>query len=189
MQARARRLAGPLSGRGAAGDVGRRDAGEPARTALRWWWSCSGRPGRSRGGANAQGRAEIRHRPAQHRHRGMRRERHQASHLAPARQHLLRRARLRADAGAGAQARNRQRPCHRRADQGGRLRATAVRPAPHAGRQLSARRRHPRAQRCDHRHHWPGRDRARDCAPRRGLRHARALSSAHAARPRPRSAN
>ena len=59
-------------------------------------------------------------------------------------------------------------------------RAAPVRPPPHAGRQLSARRRHACAQRCDHRHHWPRRDRARDCAARHSVRHARALSPAHA---------
>ena len=82
-------------------------------------------PRRSRGGDAAQGRAEIRHRPPQHRHRRLRGERHQAAHAAPARQHLLRRACLRADADAGAQARRTRRPRHRRAHQGRARRRSA----------------------------------------------------------------
>ena len=54
---------GALSGRGADGDVRRRDAREPARTASRWW-SKSFRVGRDDLAAapQAQGGAEIRHR-------------------------------------------------------------------------------------------------------------------------------
>ena len=77
----------------------------------------------------AQGRAEIRHGLAQHRHRRLRRERHQAAHAAASRQHLLRRARLRADADAGAEARRARRPGHRRTHRGRPRRLPAVRAA------------------------------------------------------------
>ena len=146
-------------------------------------------PGRSRRGAQAQGGAEIRHGLAQHRHRRLRREGRQAAHAAPPRQHFLRRARLRADADAGAQARRARRPRHRRADRGRPGRLPAVRPPPHARRQLRPRRRHPRAQRCDHRHHWPRRDRARDCRSRAGPSTCTCSTTSARARRKPRSAN
>ena len=127
--------------------------------------------------------------PAQHRHRRLRRDGHQASHAAPARQHFLRRACVRADADAGAQARELDGlvTVERIKAAGLRYRPFDRRHTP--GSNYAAPRRHTRAQWCDHRHHWLGRDRPRDCLTRRGLRHARALSPAHAPCPRPRSAN
>ena len=98
------------------------------------------RPRRSRRRAEAQGGAEIRHRAAQHRRRGLRRQGHQASHVAPPRQHLLRRARLRADADAGAQARRTRWARHASSASRPRpARLPAVPPPPHARRQLRPR--------------------------------------------------
>ena len=75
------------------------------------------------------------------------------------------------------------------ADQGGRTRCRPFDRRHTPGGNYPAPRRHARAQRCDHRHHWPRRDRTRDCAARPGLRHARALPSAHPRAGEPRSAS
>ncbi len=88
------------------------------------------------------------------------RKRHKAAHAAPTRQHLLRRARTSADADAGAQA-GRTRlawsPSKRiKARQG----ASKPFHTPHRRAATSLRLgRHQSTERCDHRHHWPRRDR------------------------------
>ncbi len=118
---------------------------------------------------------------ARHRHRRLRRARHPRADHPPARQHRLRRAHARADAGAGAQAQPHDRPHQPGEARRGRPSLPAVRPPPHAELELGAHPRHPHAQRRDARHHRARRDRARDRDPRRRLRHAHPLFPAPAA--------
>ena len=125
--------------------------------------------------------AKIRRWHARHRHRRLRRARHPRAHHPPARQHRLRRAHARADAGAGAQAQPHDRPHQPREARGGRPSLPAVRPPPHAELELGAHPRRPHAQWRDARYHRAWRDRTRDRDPRRRLRHAHSLFPAPAA--------